>query len=376
MRLGQFAVEEKRDVGVELFLKLKELEIRIVPRTRLEHHEQHFVALRVVGEEINYVGAFDSVAGRGFHGRASFQLAPINCKREACATVQKLRIYLFLTAFGLTTGAAGAFAQFAPGFVQNGSYWNDGKAEFDIYDAQIVRYGQPRQTEVLHILVREPFDLKQLVKSDDWQRSGVIQILKMNQILHIPTGLYVYQQMHSSFWRADNARLAKFSLTSNDSCGNTYKAARRGGEVFTYQWHTYWDGMADGSENITPPANGYFYDELPLRVRTIDFTKANGEFEIQLAPSMINSKKETIFFKPAKVNFKLSERTIDVDVQHDAGKDHFVLDREFPFLLREWSAADGSHLKLKQSLKIDYWNFNKNGDRERALKDPMLRHPD
>ncbi len=27
-----------------------------------------------------------------------------------------------------------------------------------------------------------------------------------------------------------------------------------------------------------------FYDELPLRVRLIDFSKPNGEFEIQLAP--------------------------------------------------------------------------------------------
>ena len=95
------------------------------------------------------------------------------------------------------------------------------------------RYGQPRQTEVLHILVREPFELRQMVKPDNWQRPGVIQVLKMNQVLHIPTGLYVYQQMQSNFWRADNARLAKFSLTSNDSCGNTYKEARRGGEIFT-----------------------------------------------------------------------------------------------------------------------------------------------
>jgi hypothetical protein len=45
-------------------------------------------------------------------------------------------------------------------------------------------------------------------------------------------------------------------------------------------------------------------------------------------------------------------------------------------LLREWSAADGSHLKLKNSLKMDYWNYGKNGDRERALNNPMLRHPD
>jgi hypothetical protein len=269
-----------------------------------------------------------------------------------------------------------AFGQFSPGFVTNSSYWNDGKAEFDIYDAQIVRYGQPRQTEVLHILVREPFDLKQMVKPDNWQRPNVIQVLKMNQILHIPTGLYVYQQMHSNFWRADNARLAKFSLTSNDSCGNTYKEARRGGERFAYQWHTYWDGMADGSANVTLPPNGFFYDELPLRVRTIDFSKPSGDFTIQLAPTIITSKKENLLWKPAKVHFDSSERAIYVTVQHAAGTDRFVLGREFPYLLRTWEAADGSRLSLKRSLKVDYWNYHDLGDRKRALMNPMLGHPD
>ncbi|MBA3830393.1 MAG: hypothetical protein H0X34_00575 [Chthoniobacterales bacterium] len=271
---------------------------------------------------------------------------------------------------------SGVFAQFTPSFVQNSSYWNDGKAEFDIYDAQIVRYGQARQTEVLHILVREPFDLQQLVKADDWQRPGVVQVLKMNQILHVPTGLYVYQQMHSNFWRADNARLAKFSLTSNDSCGNTFKEGRRSGEEFACQWHTYWDGMADGSEQVTLPPNGFFYDELPLRVRTIDFSKPSGAFQIQLAPTIINSKKDKLIWKPAQVAFKTGEKFITVTVKHDRGSDEFVLDRDFPHLLREWHAADGSHLKLKRSLKVDYWNYHKLGDRERALADPMLQHPD
>ena len=50
--------------------------------------------------------------------------------------------------------------------LQNNSYWNDGKAEFDIYDAQIARYGIPRPCEVLHILVREPFDPKHLGKPE------------------------------------------------------------------------------------------------------------------------------------------------------------------------------------------------------------------
>jgi hypothetical protein len=271
---------------------------------------------------------------------------------------------------------ANAFGQFTPALLQNNSYWNDGKAEFNIYDAQIARYGIPRQCEVLHILVREPFDPKQLVKPDNPEQPGAVAVLKLNQILHVPTGLYVYQQMHSNFWRVDNAQLLKFSLTSNDSCGNTFKEARRSGDQFSYEYHTYWDGMADGKENVAAPANGYFYDELPWLVRTLDFSKPSTGFEVQLAGSVINSKKDTFAFKPAKISFTATEKFIDVAVQHAAGTDHFILDRDGPHLLREWTAAGGSHLKLKRNLKVDYWNYNKPGDRERALNDPMLRQPD
>jgi hypothetical protein len=273
--------------------------------------------------------------------------------------------------------AGNALAQFTPALLQNNSYWGDGKAEFNIYGAEIARYGIPRPCEVLHILVREPFDPKQLVKPEGSPRSETVAVLKLNQILHVPTGLYVYQQMHSNFWRVDNAQLLKFSLTSNDSCGNTFKQARREGDQLAYEYHTYWDGMADGKENVTVPANGHFYDELPWLVRTIDFfSKPTAEFEIQLAGSTINSKKDTFAFKLAKISYKTTERTIEVSVEHAGGTDRFTLDRDGPHLLREWNAADGSKLKMKRSLKVDYWNYNKPGDRERALADPMLRHPD
>ncbi len=282
-----------------------------------------------------------------------------------------LHRFLLLLVLLVTT----ASAQFSPALLQNDHYWNDGKAEFSLYGGEITRYGQPHPADVIHILVREPFDPAQAVKPDDWKRDGVVPVLKMNQILHIPTGLYVYQQMHSNFWRIDNAQLAKFSLTSNDSCGNTYKEARREGGKFIYEWRTYWDGMARGSEDLTPPANGYFYDELPWLVRTIDFGKPE-PFEIQLAGTVIKSKKDTFQFAPAKVSFQTGDRAIEVAVDHAGGKDLFTLDRDPPHLLREWKAADGSHLKMKRNLKVDYWNYNKPGDRERALNNPMLRLPD
>ena len=134
--------------------------------------------------------------------------------------------------------------------------------------------------------------------------------------------------------------------------------------------------MAAGKENVALPANGFFYDELPLLVRTLDFQKPSTPFEIQLAGSIINSKKDNFVFKPAKLTFKSTEREIDVAVEHAGGTDHFILDRNFPNLLRQWNAADGSRLKMKRSLKVAYWNYNKPGDREKALADPMLRHPD
>ena len=269
-----------------------------------------------------------------------------------------------------------AHAQFTPALIQNDSYWNDGKAEFSIYGAEIARYGIPRACEVLHILVREPFDPKQLVKPEEPKRAGAFPVLKLNQILNVPTGLYVYQQMHSNFWRVDNAQLLKFSLTSNDSCGNTYKEGRRADGHFTYEYRTYWDGMAGGQEKVAIPANGYFYDELPWLVRTIDFSNPGKNFEVQLAGSTINSKKDSFEFKPATVSFTRAERFIDVTLQHAGGTERFKLDSQFPHLLREWNAADGSKLKMKRNLKVDYWNYNQPGDRERALNNPMLRLPD
>ncbi len=275
----------------------------------------------------------------------------------------------------LLLAATAAQAQFTPALIQNNSYWNDGKAEFNIYGAELVREGAPRQGEILHILVREPFDPKQLVKPNDPNQAGALQVLKLNQVMSVPTGLYTSQQMHSNFWRVDDAKLLKFSLTSGDSCGNTYKEARREGDQFVYEYRTYWDGMARGQENVAVPANGYFYEELPFLVRTIDFAKPE-PFEIQLAGSVMGSKKDTFIFQPAKVSFTANERSIEVTVEHARGADHFTLDRQFPHLLREWKAADGSHLKLKRNLKVDYWNYSKPGDRERALNNPMLRLPD
>ncbi len=267
--------------------------------------------------------------------------------------------------------------QFSAAFFQDEAYWGDGKAEFNTYEAQLVRYGQPRPSEVIHILVREPFSNRELVKAEPGSSGGSYPVIKLNQILRIPTGVYVYQQMHSAFWRTDSGRLVKATLTSNDSCGNTYKEFRAltgpmawFGGGWRYEWRTYWEGASAGAETIRAAGDAIFYDELPVRVRTIDFGGGSGEFVVSMAPTIIGSKKGEVKFSPATVKWVTGAQAITVEVAHAAGMDRFSLDGKAPHFLREWQQADGGRLTLRRSVKLDYWNYNKVGDAERAFAKP------
>ena len=289
---------------------------------------------------------------------------------------------LLLSVMAILCGAFAAQGQFSTAWIQNESYWGDGKAEFNIYEADEVRYDQPRRTEVVHIFVREPFSPTELVKTENGAQRGAYPVLKLNQILHVPTGIYLYQQMHSAFWRTSDAKLIKATLTSNDSCGNTYKEIRPVTgwrswfrSAWRYEWRTYWEAMSAGEEIVRAPNDAIFYDELPMRVRTVDFATPSGEFVLPIMPTIIHSKKGELAVSPARVSWRrlageanaAQPGEITVEVSRGDLRDRFTLEGIFPHRVQAWSKADGSTYRLKRSLKIDYWNYNKVGDKERAL---------
>lgn len=280
---------------------------------------------------------------------------------------------LFFSVITMFVGGQ-ADAQFSPGILANDSYWSDGKAEFNFYDAQLMRNGQPRHCELLHIFVREKIDPKTSARIDDPKRTDAVNAIRMNQIWTAPIGMFVEQGSIAAHWRNDSAALMRLMFIGTDSFGNIAKRIEVSSAALNFTSDTYRDGAS--AVAISPPGNGIFYDELPLRVRTIDWSKPPKEFEVQLAPTLVNPGTDKVEFKPAKVSWKPVDKSIEVNVQHANGADRFLLDRDFPFLLRQWEMADGSKLKMKCGLKADYWNYGKEGDRERALKNPMLGHPD
>jgi len=274
----------------------------------------------------------------------------------------KLPLILLLLLISLTsTSSVAVTSPFTQILLQDESIWGDGKAEYTIYDATLLRYGIPRQAEVRHILVREPFAAKALVKANDWRSDGTYNVLKLNQIIRIPTGSYRYDQMHSSFWKTDNGDLLKFSLSSIDSCGNTYKQGRRIPNGFHYQAFTYWEGMDEVNSKTDLPADTLFYDELPWKLRTLDW-KEGSTFTAPLAPSVIHSKANPINTSLAKFAITSSGENRLITVNHTQGTDTFFFAKESPHQLVKWKRWDGGELILRSSVRIPYWQLNKPGD--------------
>ncbi len=109
--------------------------------------------------------------------------------------------------------SAPAQAEFTPGILANDSYWSDGKAEFDIYDGQLMRAGELRHCEVLYILMRERIDPKTLARVDDLKRNDAINAVRMQQIWNAPLGLFGEQASLTALWKLDSLSLAQLNLS-------------------------------------------------------------------------------------------------------------------------------------------------------------------
>jgi hypothetical protein len=297
----------------------------------------------------------------------------------------------------ITLGAVcSVHGQFSPAFLQNASYWDEGKAEVDLYDAQVLSDGQLRPCEITMTLSSEKVTPPGI--SADKSAPHQVPAIVMAKMFTAPTGLSARQEASAlSFGR--DGRLLTACLAQSGLSGINYTQIDSAPQNTSFSFSHYdgrgpasraqfADSTAAGSDPFAsphatvsaPPTSHpertlFLYEELPLRVRTIPFTKPTDGFPIKMTAALSHwtGAAETA---DATISYKASEHGIEVLLKKGNETDRFLLDPEFPFLLREWQMADGSRLKLKNSLRVDYRQYLKNGDREKALKDPMLRHPD
>jgi hypothetical protein len=242
-------------------------------------------------------------------------------------------------------------------------FWNDGKAEVSIYAAQRFHYGRLYPSEVRHYLVKEPFSLKEFVKSDDPSSPDTVTAIKLNQTFSTPTGTYDYQQMHSTFWDQQSGQLLKFAMSHHEACGASYKQGEVHEGQLDVRGSTYWQGDAafDTSTPISPLT--WLYEELPLQTRILVADQLPAPTDLKIIPPMVHSKAGSFQPQPATLEIDGTK----VTVTHPGGTDVLTFSPDWPHVLQSWQQADGGSLTLKKSMRLAYWAHHRPAD-EALLK--------
>ena len=290
-----------------------------------------------------------------------------------------IRLILWSSTLAALFGCAGSSAQeatearehFNPTWAMD-ARWEQGTAEVAKYQAQRIVYQKPRDFEYTLILVKETFNEEFNVKTDDYQRDDLYDVMKVNKFARIPTDNYPYHYMTSVFFRRDQpATLHKLVNTSQEWCGTTAKYFLNQGRNYTFGYNSYWDGQGVGETTVD--GSILFEDQLSYSLRALDF--ADGlSFSAPVAESQVSSKASVP--KVYAATFEVTQATnfgLDTDyeigdapvwrvrVRLDADKtNEYWFGEEYPNVMLRQSTWDGQELQLKEVYMDDYWVIKEN----------------
>lgn len=265
-------------------------------------------------------------------------------------------------------------------------HWGDGKAELNGYRLTQPRYGAVREGVAVLIFVTEDFSDSLRVKADPGQHppSDVYPVLKLNAVRDFQTGLYDYNVMTSTFLRvAPGWPVAKVSLSSQEWCGHVYHQLLPRAAGIQGIRHSYFDGEADGQEQLPTPAGGVFEDALPIVLRGWNgaFAEPGETKRVPLLPSLLRARLEhrPLAWRSATIARAAAPARVEVPagafpaylwtVAVEGGPvRRFHVEAAEPYRLLRWSSDDGEEGALLGSTRLAYWKLNGPGG-ERHLKE-------
>lgn len=244
---------------------------------------------------------------------------------------------------------------------RSSSVWDDGNAEFCTYEVTWARYGTLWDGRALLILVKEPWAPDLDVKADEPRPDG-FEVLKLNHVRDVPTGIYTYHQMASVFLHRETGELVKLATTSSEACGISTAFLVDG----TLDTHSYFDGQS--SRSTAWPGEALPEDGLPALLR--DFAVGAVPREVELFPSLLTGRFPDLQAErfrlerrpPAEVTVPAGTYSA-VELRLERG-DRFLSyvfeDRE-PHRLLRLERSDGTAYRLAKCERIPYWNMARPG---------------
>jgi hypothetical protein len=265
------------------------------------------------------------------------------------------------------------------------AHWGDGKAEIDGYALEQPRYGTLRSGTAVLVYVTEDFSDSLRVKADPGKHpaSDVYPVMKLNAVRDFQTGVYDYNVMTSTFLRvAPGWPVAKVSFSSQEWCGHVWhQVVPRGGRLAGL-FHSYFDGEADGTDDLAFPEKGVLEDALPILLRgwNGEYLKPGESRAVPFLPSLLwaRLRHRSLAWTQAKIaraatvrgvsvpagRFDVTTYTVEVA---DGRKLGFEIEAAPPFRLVRQTGPDGEELALRGSTRLSYWLLNGPGG-ERYLK--------
>jgi hypothetical protein len=259
------------------------------------------------------------------------------------------------------------------------AHWGDGKAELNGYALKQPRYGAVRSGTSVLIFVTEELSDTLRVKADPGKHpaSDVFPVMKLNAVRDFQTGIYDYNVMTSAFLRvAPGWPVAKVSFSSQEWCGHVWhQIVPRDGRLSGF-FHSYFDGEADGTDNLAFPKDGVLEDVLPVLLRGWNgvYLKPGERRTVPFLPSLLWARlnHRPLAWTTARLaraaatrsvtvpagRFDVSSYTVDTA---DGRTLRLEIESAPPYRLVRQSGPDGEELSLKGSTRLPYWRLNAPG---------------
>lgn len=252
------------------------------------------------------------------------------------------------------------------------AYWYAGKAEIKTYNLTQSRYGELHKGTATVIFVTEPFLKIKGVKPNGYNKDQV-PVLKMNLLKKFGTGIYPYSMMLSTFTSLqESTGMVKATASGQEWCGQIFSQMNQRKNKYDVVSYSYFE--QEGDTQFTLPTV-ITEDEIRSRIR-IDAKKLPLG-EIDIIPGLYYTRLEQHQFKVEKAvaSLKTGKENTTYTIIYPKRERTLAItfSANFPHEIIKWEEtyadkrAPDKKLTttaiLNKSKNIDYWNYNKEEDK-------------
>jgi hypothetical protein len=240
--------------------------------------------------------------------------------------------------------------------------WDDGKAEFSIYEVTWMHHGVAYPGSAQLILVKEPWAPELDVKADRPRPDG-FDVLKLVHTRDVRTGIYTFHQATNVFVRRDSGTVQKLLSVSSEACGISFARMVKG----RLEAHSYFDGQPDVE---TAFEEGVFpEDGLPAMLR--GYVRGKPPASLPVLPSLMTERLAELaprILQLSRTNVKRVETPAGtfpgVAFRLSNGNNWltYTFAEDAPFLLLRLERSDGTIYRLAKTERLAYWKMGQPGD--------------